>query len=113
MAHACSELIFHQLCFARGIRLFNHLDLVLPLVDASFTTLRLPRVDVRVAFLNDSANDASEEERLDNTENPFLEIFMLPRCSLAIQQWKRDEEICLVALSCHFGLDVIFWSMEY
>ena len=64
-------------------------------------------------FFDDSENDASEEERPDNTENPFLEMFMLPGCSRAVQQWMREEEIRLVALSCHFGLDVIFWSMEY
>ena len=38
-------------------------------------------------------------------------------CSLVAARQKmldaQGEEICLVALSCHFALDVIFLSMEY
>ena len=58
-----------------------------------------------------SGSEPSEEERPDNTENHLLEFFVFPGCSLAIQCWMRKKEICLVALSCHFALDVIFLSM--
>ena len=58
-------------------------------------------------FYDDSERDGSEE-RHDSTKNPLLEMCMLPGCSPALQQWMREEEICLVAVSCQFALNVIF-----
>ena len=58
-------------------------------------------------------NDTDAEERPDNSENRLLELFAYPSSSPALQRHMREEEIGLVALSCHFALDVLFLSMDY
>ena len=55
----------------------------------------------------------SDEERPDNSENHLLELFAFPGSSPASQRHMREEEIGLVALSCHFALDVRFLSMNW
>ena len=58
-------------------------------------------------------NDTDDEERPDNSETLFLELFDYPGGSPAFQRHMREEEIGLVSLSCHFALDVLFLSMDY
>ena len=57
-------------------------------------------------------NDTEEEEN-HNTWNTLLEILTMPGSSPAIQQGLFDWELCRVALSCHFALDVLCMSMEW
>ena len=47
-------------------------------------------------------NDTDDEERPDNSENRLWELFAFPGSSPALQRHMREEEIGLVALSCHF-----------
>ena len=49
---------------------------------------------------------SDDEEGEHNVEN-----FMLahPACRPLLQGFSHDEELCKVALSCHFSLDVIFF----
>ena len=56
-------------------------------------------------------SDTDEDEHL-NTWNALLELFTMPGSSPAIQQSLQDWEVCRVALSCHFALDILFMSME-
>ena len=48
-----------------------------------------------------------------NTWNALLEAPTLPGSSPVIQQSLQDKEVCRVALSCHFALDVLYMSMEW
>ena len=58
-------------------------------------------------------SNTSDEERLDNFEKYLLELFALPGGSPASQRHMREEEMGLVALSCHFVLDALFLSMNW
>ena len=55
-----------------------------------------------------SGTSDSEEEENHNTWNMLLELLTLPGSSPAMQRGVRDLELCRVALSCHFALDVIY-----
>ena len=57
-------------------------------------------------------NDTDDEERPVNSENHLLEPFAYPGSSPVLQRHMREEDIGLVALSCHFALDVLFLSMD-
>ena len=37
----------------------------------------------------------------------------MPGSSPAAQQSLQDWEVCRVALSCHFALDILYMSMEW
>ena len=67
---------------------------------------QLPRVGGGTSY-------TSDEERPDNSENHLLELFAFPGSSPASQRHMREEEMGLVALSCHFALDVLFLSMDW
>ena len=49
----------------------------------------------------------SEEEENHNTWNMLLELLTLPGSSPSIKQGLFDCELCSVALSCHFALEII------
>ena len=57
-----------------------------------------------------SGTSDSEEEESHNTWNALLELLTMPG---SIQRSIFDWELCRVALSCHFALDVIYMSMEW
>ena len=47
-----------------------------------------------------------------NILNEVLHLFTFPGCSPALQQGLDNWELCRVALSCHFALDVIYAFTE-
>ena len=47
-----------------------------------------------------------------NIWNEVLYLFTLVGCSPSVQQGLDDWELCRVALSCHFALDVIYAFTE-
>ena len=65
----------------------------------------LPLVPELVRFGSDE-NDTDDEERPDNSENRLMELFAYSGSSPALERHMREEEIGLVALSCHFALNV-------
>ena len=59
-----------------------------------------------------SGTSDSEEEEHHNTWNMLLELLTLPGSIPAMQRGTYDWELCRVALSCHFALDVMHMAME-
>ena len=55
----------------------------------------------------------TEEEENHNTRNALLEALTMPGSSPAMQHSLQDWEVCRVALSCHFALDILHMSMEW
>ena len=60
-----------------------------------------------------SSDTGDTEEEHHNTWNALLEALTMPGSSPAIQQSLQDWEVCRVALSCHFELDILYMSMEW
>ena len=67
-------------------------------VDGFSLVPELPRFDSSESY-------TSGEERSDTS--------VFPCSSPALQRHIREEEFGLVALSCHFALDVLFLSMDH
>ena len=67
---------------------------------------------VEYAENSSETSDTDEEENLD-TWSALLEVLTMPGCSPAIQQGLQDWEVCRVALSCHFSLDILYLSMAW
>ena len=57
-------------------------------------------------------SDTDEDENL-STWNALLELLTMPGSSPEIQQSLQDWEVCRVALSCHFSLDILYLSMGW
>ena len=59
---------------------------------------------------SDDVNDlfSSDEEGEHNVENFLLFSFAHPACSPLSQGFLHEDELCKVALTCHFSLDVTF-----
>ena len=51
---------------------------------------------------------SSDEEGEHNVENLLVFSFAHPACSPLMQGFLHGEELCKVALICHFSLDVTF-----
>ena len=47
------------------------------------------------------------------TWSALMEVLTMPGSSPAIQQSLQDWEVCRVALSCHFALDILYLSIEW
>ena len=62
---------------------------------------------------NNSETSGTDEGENLNTWNELLELSTMPGSSPAIQQCLHDWEVCRVALSCHFSLDILCLSMEW
>ena len=71
----------------------------------------MSRPPLQEYMASSSGTSDSEEEEQHNTWNKLLELLTLPGSSPAIQRGVYDWELCRVALSCHFALDVICMSM--
>ena len=52
--------------------------------------------------------DTEEEEESHNTWNALLEALTMPGSRPPIQQSLQDWEVCRMALSCHFALDILY-----
>ena len=50
----------------------------------------------------------SEEEGEHNVENFVLCSFARHACSPLLEGFVHEEDLCKVALTCHFSFDVIF-----
>ena len=61
---------------------------------------------------NSSETSGTDEDENLNTWNALLELLTMQGSSPAIQQSLQDREVCRVALSCHFSLDILYLSME-
>ena len=61
---------------------------------------------------HDGSVSGSSEEEQHNVWNQILELFTLQGSS-PVPQRCRQEEVCRVAVSCHFALDSIYMSMEW
>ena len=57
---------------------------------------------------NSSETSDTDEDENHNTWNSLLEVLTIPGSSQAIQQSLQDWEVCRVALSCHFALDILY-----
>ena len=57
---------------------------------------------------NSSHTSDTDEEENHNTWNALLEALTMPGSSPAIQQSLQDWEVCRLALSCHFALDILY-----
>ena len=55
--------------------------------------------------------ESSSVEENHNTWNALLEAPTIPGSSPAMQQSLQDWEVCRVALSCHFALDILHMSI--
>ena len=64
----------------------------------------LPR-DMVVKLQSETSEDADVQH---NIWNKILDIFTLQGSSLLLQYDLEDRELCRIALSCHFALDVIY-----
>ena len=61
---------------------------------------------------DDSENNGSGETQ-HNVWNHVLDLLTLQGNSPSIQWCLQEEEQCRTALTCHFGLDIIYMSMEW
>ena len=52
------------------------------------------------------------EEGEQNVSNFVLCSFARHACSSPLQGFLQEEELCKVALTCHFSLDVIFLCQD-
>ena len=57
-------------------------------------------------------SDTDEDEN-HNTWNALVEALTMPGSSPALQQSLQDWEVCRVALSCPFALDILYMSMAW
>ena len=62
---------------------------------------------------NSSETSDTDEDGNFNTWNALLALLTMPGSSPARHQNFQDWEVCRVALSCHFSLDILYSSMEW
>ena len=60
-----------------------------------------------------SDTGGTEEEESHNTWNALLGAHTMPGSSPPKQHSLQDCEVCRMALSCHFVLDILYMSMEW
>ena len=60
-----------------------------------------------------NTDHAEEVEENRPTRNALLEALTMPRASPVIQQSLQGQEVCRVAVSCPFALDIMYLSMEW
>ena len=74
--------------------------------------VRGPCVCIRGIRRNSSETSDTDEDENHSTWNALLEVLTMPGSSPATQQSLQDWEVCRVALSCHFALNILYLSME-
>ena len=78
----------------------------------SFPTRRWWTLSARLPHAEDGESFSGEDDEEHNVENFMLCSFAHFACSPILQAFVHEEEMCEVALTCHFSLDVLFLCQD-